>query len=82
MNTNGTDHRTDKFLAGLGQGQKGLVARRGQPFRLRVSFNRMLSLENRDSIALVFTLSGMLDIVVRVGVFSQGRDLLESIVVL
>lgn len=57
--TNGRDHHTDRYDAMHRSSAPGLtsnlVVRRGQPFRLIVSFNRPFD-AFRDSISFIFTL--------------------------
>lgn len=55
---NGREHHTDKYDAmHRNKVASNLVIRRGQPFRLVVSFNRPID-SSRDSVSLIFTLLG------------------------
>lgn len=56
FDSNGRDHHTDKYDAMHRTSvASNLVIRRGQPFRLLVSFNRPYNFQ-RDSVSFIFTL--------------------------
>ncbi|XP_067624559.1 annulin isoform X2 [Eurosta solidaginis] len=49
---NNDEHKTDNFYAA----QEALIARRGEPFRLRIHFNRSFN-PTRDAISFIFTVA-------------------------